>query len=265
MNDHELKRLMNDQLDGVATPQDSERLNRALESSEDARAEYRKLGGVFTSLSRAPMEEPPGDLKQNVMRAIRRRSTAAPAREGWLETIASAFRGRPAFRYAYTFATGAALGVVAFAVISGNLTSRAGIDLGPVTGTMAAPLDEATYQRIGSRDFKLEGGRVLVETLSAKGGILARITMQAPAGTDMTVLFDPDAWGAVAVRQEPAGNEVMLGFGRLSVRIQRFGQSQYLLYLARRGPAGSPLRIAIHSPDGTVHGELETGAPRSGS
>jgi hypothetical protein len=57
----------------------------------------------------------------------------------------------------------------------------------------------------------------------------------------------------------------MLGFGRLSVRIQQFGESQYLLYMARKGPAGSPLRIAIHSPDESVNGELDTRAPGSGS
>ena len=258
MNDQELQRLMNDQLDGVLSPEDSERLSRFLQSSEKAQGEYQRLGRVFTALSQPSLEEPPAELKQNVLRQIRLRSAAAPAREGWLETIVSAFRVRPAFRYAYSFAAGAALGVLAFAVLSGNVMNRAGVDLSPVTGTMMAPSEGVMYQRIASRDFKLRDGRILAETLLAKDQLLARLTLEAAPGTDMVLEFDPAAWGALAVRQETAGNEVMLGSGRLSIRIQRLGQSQYLLYLARRGPAGSPLRIVIHSPDGFVHGGLAT-------
>src|SRR5882672_615300 len=126
MNDQELQRLMNDRLDGVLTPEDLERLTRFLQSSETAQAEYQKLDRVFTALSQIPLEEAPADLKPNVLREIRLRSAAAPAREGWLGTIVSAFRVRPALRYAYSFAAGAALGVLAFAVISGNMMNRAG-------------------------------------------------------------------------------------------------------------------------------------------
>jgi len=265
MNDREMERLINDQLDGVASPEDSERLSKALESREDVRAEYRKLGGVFAALNCVEMEEPPVEIKQNVMRAVRSQAEPAPEREGWLESITAAFRRRPAFRYAYSFAAGTALGVLAFALFSGNLMTRPGWDPRAFTGTMAPSPDAVSYQRIASRDFPLRGGRVLVETLSGKDGVMARVTAEAPKGTEVVLSFDPDAWSAEALRQNPAGNEVMLGSGRLSVRMQQLGESQYLLYLARRGPAGSPLRIAIHSPDGLVHGELETGAPRSGS
>ena len=94
---------------------------------------------------------------------------------------------------------------------------------------------------------------------------MVRISADAPQGTDLVVAFDPADWSPSGMRQQAVGNEVMLGMGRLSVRILRSGQSQYLLYLARRGPAGSPFRISIHSPDGYVHGELETRALRSGS
>ncbi len=265
MNDRELERLMNDQLDGVATPEDSERLNKALEAREDARAGYRRLGGVFGALSRVEMEDPPSHLKQDVLRAIRQRAGAKAARASWVDSISAVFRGRPALRHAYSFAGGAALGVLAFALVTGNLMTKPGLDPSPFTGAMVPPLGAASYKQIGTKDFPLRGGRVLIETLSGRDGVIARIKVRAPKGTDLVLSFPPDAWSATGVAQTGAGNDVMLGFDRLSVRIQQFGDSQYLLYLARRGPAGSPLRIAIHSPDGFIHGELETGAPRSGS
>ena len=262
MNDTKLRQLMNNQLDGVATPEESEQLTRALESREDLRSEYRQLGGVFAVLSRVEMEDPPQELKQNVMRAIRQRDVAS-SRIGWLDSIRAAFRSRTA----YSFAAGAALGILVFALLTGNLMTRMGTDAGPFTGTMARPSRTDSYQRISSRDFVLRTGKGRVEMLSGKEGYLARIVSTAPPGTDLVLSFDAGVWSVEGLRQGLSGNrnEVMLGFGRLSVRIQQSGQSQYLLYLARKEAAGSPLRIAIHSPDESVSGELDVRAPGSGS
>lgn len=263
-NDRELERLMNDQLDGVATPEDSERLSRALESREELRLQYRKLGGVFAGLSRLEMEEPPASLKQGVFRAIQA-SEAFPAREGWLQSIRAFLRERAGFRHAYSLAAGAALGVLAFAILTGNLVTRPDVDSRLFTGTMAPLSPDGMYRHIRSHDFVLRDGHVLAEVLSGKDGLVARFTAEAPPGSSVVVSFDPADWSAAAVRQDSPGNEVMLGTGRLSIRMQRLGQSQYLLYLARKGPAGSPLRIAIDSPDGSAQGELATGSLRSGS
>jgi anti-sigma factor RsiW len=263
-NDRELERLMNDQLDGVATPEESERLSRALESRDEARLQYRKLGAVFAGLSRLEMEEPPASLKQGVLRAIQA-SKAFQARESRLQSIRTFLRGRTGFRQAYSFAAGAALGVLAFAVLTGNLMSRPGADSMLLTGTMAPLVPGGVYRAIGSHVFVLHDGHVLAEALSGKEGLVARLTTEAPLGSSVVVTFDPADWSAAAMRQDPAGNEVMLGTGRVSIRMLRLGQSQYLLYLARKGPAGSPLRISIDSPDGSVQGELATGTLRSGS
>jgi len=264
-NDRELERLMNDQLDGTATPEESERLSRALESREEVRSEYRKLGGVFAALSRIEIEDPPASLKEGILRGIRANDAEEGAKQSWLDSILALVRGRAGFRYAYSFAAGAALGVLAFALLSGNLATRAGSDSRSFTGTMAPFAAERSYQHIGRRDFNLRDGRVLTETLAGPDGLLVRVDADTPVGSELVLSFDPADWSAVGVRQQTTGNEVMLGMGRLSVRMQRIGQSQYLLYLARRGPAGSPLRIAIHSPDGYLQGELETRALRSGS
>ncbi len=264
-SDRELRRLMNDQFDGTATSEESERLNRALESRDDVRLEYKKLGGVFAVLSRIEMEEPPESLKEGVLRSIRAQRSHAPARTGRLRSLAELLYRGAAIRYAYSFAAGAAAAVLVLALLSGNVLTRPGTDSRPFTGTMAPLAIGGSYHHISQRDLVLRDGRISAEALSDRDGFLVRISASAPQGTDLDVAFDPADWSPVGVRQEAAGNEVMLGTGRLSVRIQRSGQSQYLLYLARKGPAGSPFRISIHSPDGYVQGELETRALRSGS
>ncbi len=134
-----------------------------------------------------------------------------------------------------------------------------------MTGAMLPLAGNDTYRLIGSREFTLRQGHVLAEALSGREGFALRLTADVPLGTELVASFEPGDWAVKTVGQIPAGNEVLLGTGRLSVRIQRSGQSQYLLYLARKGTAGSPLRIAIHSSDGFLQGELDTDARTSGS
>jgi hypothetical protein len=190
---------------------------------------------------------------------------AEAERIGWVASLVEAFRSLVTPRQGLALAVGAALGVLGLTVLNGGFGPRAGIDSRSFSGTMA-PLGSASYyQHISSKQFGLRDARIGTDALSAGGEVVARVVANAPAGSEIVVEFDPSDWTATGVKQEPAGNEVMLGSGRLSVRMQSSGTSQYLLYLARKGQAESPLRISIHSPGGYVQGELATGARRSGS
>lgn len=263
--DRELQDLMNAEVDGVATAQESARLRSILETQPGARSEFERLKGVVAALEHLEMEEPPASLKQDVLRSVR--TSAAPARErnGWAASIASWMRGGAGPRQAYSFAAGAALGVLVFALLTGNLMSRPGLDSRSWTGAMLPIRGTDSYRVVSSRAFTLAQGSVLAEALSTRRGLAVRLTSDVPVGTELTLTYQPGDWDVVSVHQETTGNEVMLGTGRLSVRIRRPGHSQYLLELARKGTAGSPLRMAIHSPDGYVQGELDMRALRSGS
>lgn len=260
MKDKEVRRIMNDELDGIAPPEDAARLKRELAGSPETRDEYRKLGGVFAALSRMGMEEPPSDLKQNVLRMIRHAESVS-VRNGWLESLRAAFRKRPVFRYAYSFAAGTALGVAIFALVSRDVGSR----MGPAvfSGAMIPAGDLTGFQNIDRVELGLKEGRVIAETLSREDGLVARVTARAPRGTGIEISFDPGGLRPVALRQASSyGNVALLGFDRLTLTVEQSGESQYLLYLARRGPAGSPLRIIIRTADGFLQSELHTGAPR---
>jgi hypothetical protein len=263
-DDRDLTQLMNRVLDGEASPAESDRLRRALESRPDLKAEYEKLGRAVAAMDRLGMEEPPTSLKQDVMRAVRAKSAPQRGSAGWLGSLTLLLGGGSGIRYGASFAAGAAAAVLAVTLLTGNLTNRLGLDSRSMSGAML-PVRGDTYRVITKRQFNLQQGSVLAEALSGKTGIALRLTSDAPQGTEITVSYEAADWGARSMGQDPAGNEVMLGTGRLSVRMLRAGRSSYLLDLARRGPAESPLRIAIHSPDGFVQGELDTRALRSGS
>jgi hypothetical protein len=263
--DRELHELMNAEMDGVATARESARLRSILETHPEARSEFERLKGVVATLEHLDMEEPPASLKQNILRSVRANAAPASERTGWVASIASWMSGGAGPRQAYSFAAGAALGVLVFAVLTGNLMSRPGSDSRSWTGTMLPVRGAESYRVISSRTFTLPHGSVLAQTLSGRDGFALRLTSDVPVGTELTLTYEPSDWDVASLSQETTGNDVLLGTGRLSVRMRRPGHSQYLLELARSGGAGSPLRMAIHSPDGDVQGELDMRALRSGS
>jgi hypothetical protein len=263
--DRELQELMNAEMDGVATAQESARLRSLLKTRPDARSEFERLKGVVAALEHLEMEEPPASLKQDILRAARTHAAPAPERTGWAARVASWMGGGGGPRQAYSFAVGAALGVLVLALLTGNLLSRPGSDSRSWTGTMLPLRGTEGYRVINSRTFTLAQGSFLAQALSGRGGFAVKLAGDLPVGSELELTYEPSDWDVVSLTQETTGNEVLLGTGRLSVRMRRPGHSQYLLELARKGTAGSPLRMAIHSPDGYVQGELDMRALRSGS
>ena len=266
MNDRELWRLMNDQLDGVATPKDSDTLKRHLAESPEARAKFRELSEVCASLNRVEMVDPPADLIPNVVNSIRRRAASAPPRAGWMEMIVGAFQGRPALRYAYPLVAGLGVAVLAVALINGNALMRSPKADNPFAGTMLPTSSLSDFERVDGREYQIQGGRVVVETLTSKDGLVARVEARGPVGTEIAVSYNPANLTAVALRQRHSGrNDISIAEGVLQIRINEADENQYLLYLARTRPGGSPLRVVVRSAAEIYQGELQLGAPRSGN
>ena len=68
MRDDEFDRLVNDELDGVATPEQKAELARRLAEGESARARYQEIQTVFGMLDRIESVDPPPSLRGSVLR-----------------------------------------------------------------------------------------------------------------------------------------------------------------------------------------------------
>ena len=120
MIDDQDERLLQDELDGVASPEGSKRLRERLAQSAEVRARQRELETVARALDQVRMEETPVDLKEGVLAVIAAAERPGPARTGWLENPGGASRGRPVLAWAYPFLAGAVAGGLLIAVATGN-------------------------------------------------------------------------------------------------------------------------------------------------
>jgi hypothetical protein len=256
MIDDQDERLLQDELEGVASPEESKRLQDRLAQSAEVRARRRELKMVARALDQVRMEEAPADFKAGVMAAISAAERPAPARTGWLGNPGGALRGRPVLAWAYPFLAGAVAGGLLIALATGNLAPRARTDL-PVSGAMLPGSEQGAL--VDRRDLRLGTARVAVETRRAPDGVHVGFDLAQARGAELTLEFDSAALQPVGLRWErPGRHQAELGAGTLRLRVAEDGRGTALLSPSRAGDA--PILVKFRHEGGSTEAVLHTAA-----
>ena len=254
MNDKDIERLLQDELEGVATPEESERLQGLLARSEQARARRDELRALFQALSQVPREDAPMELKEGVMAAIAAGHETATVRTGPLDALRAALRGLRNPAWASPFLAGAVAGGVVIALVAGLLGPRARTDL-PVTGTMSPQPPEGTTVR----QQELTPGQTLlpVEARRVAGGVQVRFAAPPGRPIELTLEYDPAMLRPVELRwTRPGDHRAAFVPGR--ARLELTGGDQGALLFAPAGAGDATIRVTMQSEQGTVQGTFHT-------
>ena len=257
MKDDELDRLIQDELDGVATPEEVSRLKQGLAEGEANRAKYREMQTVFGLLDRLEMVEPPPDLKPNVLRAIEPRAQSAKSGSGMLARVKSTFQRRPRFRFAYPFALGAAVGALALALATGRFGPIGRDRDSDLSGSMLPRTSLTAGDVLDRAHLELDTAQMTTVTRAHQDGVAVQIGIQSAGEVDFGVRFDPARFAPVGFRQpESAPGHVDLREG--AFWIHQRGSGRYELILKSLKDSGPPLQVVLRSGDRSVEGVLRT-------
>ncbi|HEY2954128.1 MAG TPA: hypothetical protein VGK89_02625 [Candidatus Eisenbacteria bacterium] len=249
MNSETLERLMNDVLDGVATPEERALLERHLETDPAARARHRELQGVFELLARVPMEDPPPELRTEVSLALAASSrTHGPARRApaWTESMRAAFVRRPGLGAASAFAAGALAVAIAVLALTRSLGPAApGL---PVSGTMARPAP-GPESLLDTREARVEGATFTITTRRGGDPWTVELAVRAAAPTEIELEFDPERLAVEDVHWS-APAEVHATPGR--VRLGAGADVRYRLAFRARGEPSADLSATLRSGKGSA-------------
>lgn len=218
---------------------------------------------VARILDRVTLEDPPADLRQNVIRAIGTRPE--PSRQGWFETFRSEFRQR-FFPRVIPFAAGAAAGLIVFALASGSGLWR-GTGSMPSDGAMA-PLVGGTGSVAGGKagakvdDQSFELGRANVRFEVFRSNDRAVVAVQADAADPVLVTIQlPPGSSRVERLVTVPSSRGGVEYGPSWVRMRQSGRDRAEIGLVVGSGAGdAPIRIAIEASGGTVRGALRASA-----
>jgi hypothetical protein len=257
VRDDEFDRLVNDELDGVATPEEKASLARRLAESEVDRARYQEIQAVFGMLDRVESVEPPPSLRGDVLRAVGSRARARSERPGWRGLLETGFGKRPGLGLGYAFVAGAVVGALAFAVGTG-VFDRAGLRGSEVRGTMLPP---PSGRRVDLIQLAVKGAQATGEAWTSGGGEIAvRLEMHAAGPFEAHIMFDPERYVPMSLRRlEPSGGRLDLRRGEIQVSDR--GSGRFELRLKAVGQDRPPLRVWIGTAGGSAQGMLEPRQP----
>jgi len=251
VNREQFERIANDEVDGVATPEEREALRRHLDGNPEARDSYRELQELVGTLNQVGLESPPPDLKPSILRAATSRAKApAPVTVGgfWRSLLAGVFRSVP-WREAVPFAAGVGVGVLAIAMVSGNLVGNSRDSLSNLRGTMMPQDTHRGEPPAEKKVVAVAGARVTVTTWESGSDVTLRIEVEPGLAGEAAVEVSGSNLRLSNLRVSPpgAGNATV---GPTGIRIgQRAGEGvgEYVLQLRSEEAHPAPLEVLVRS------------------
>jgi anti-sigma factor RsiW len=212
MIERDYERLIQDVLDGQASPAEVQRLNAWLATSEEGRTRMRELEGLFATLHRVPFVEMPQGLTNDVQQAIRAR---AASRENVRKPVALT-GPRLKMRLAMVFAAGIAAGVIGWGALTGILNPE-----GPGRERLVGTMMPSGPPRAGTVSRSWSSGSLRVESVVWRSGSSRwlRLRVEGPPA-DVELRFDPEALSPATVRQSEPSARVVINPGRIQIQAQ---------------------------------------------
>jgi hypothetical protein len=238
MIDDTYQEIIEKEIDGTATPEESARLARYIEAHPEARSYYEEVTQLSAILGSVSEAEPPDRLKQETMASIRARHSVPRRREGWYETFVRIFTVRRPVPYAFSFGAGIAVGILVLSLASRTPVPESIHDR--VSGMMIPDAALEDFQGVASRTIDVDGIRGTVSTKSNEDIVLAEIEISSPGEIEIVVELPKDGL-------RPLGH---------------FGEGSYAIILERGAELVSPLRVKLYSGEILFDGTLPTVPPR---
>jgi hypothetical protein len=206
MSYEELGRDISDMIDGVATPRQAERLQRAISGDPEAAELFRQMRELDTVLRDSPSERAPADLKAAVLESVEALRRPRPAADGWFATLVASFSRRPKLGFACAFSAGLGTGVLLLVLAtrgpwpdlqnhertSGTMINQPAINQSPPGGDRSATLNVREHRVTLTTPQGGAGDDVRLE-VEGQGPIA--ITLRGVAPTDSVVRLEVEAAG----------------------------------------------------------------------
>lgn len=169
MNEERYQELLNGEIDGINSVENSRELREYLEHNQKAMELYRELCETLSIFSEAGEIDPPQDLRSRILSSVAEVNGHAGRRSG-LASFFDVFRSGTRRGFAYTFAAGVVIGIIILAVV--YRFAPVGGDFDRLTGTVSyrdgaeyrlEPIEITLPELTGSISFVCNKDRIRAE------------------------------------------------------------------------------------------------------
>jgi len=249
--------LMNTEIDGVNTDEQSRELAAFLESNEEAREYFDGLRATARTINSIRNVDAPASLYHRVMSRITRPAEHAHGAHASYESrggVGDWLRGlfaRPQLRLATSFAVGLAIGVTIYAVITDDGSFRQPLDLSEFAGTMATLDSRNGLDQIADLDVSLAGVSGYVRLHQTGETVIADVALESDRPIQWVLSYDAAEVTLDGFRH--LGRPGDFSSTTSETRATLNGENRYVLLFKESAGVPSPMTLRIYSDDKVVY------------
>ena len=259
MLDERILDLINKEIDGVIAPAEQAMLDGYRAQNPEVAVMESELRAVALALGEVRAVEAPVSLKARVMRSILPQPRHESAARRILTPVLDFFRAPSGLKVAYAFSFGIVAGIALFALYA-SVRSPGSVDTADLTGTMI----------IGGSAGSVEVGPVValtgdgvsgsIETQFAHSLAILKVNVSSSDNIRAEFTYDPSL---LAVRAIQRGTDARtdLAVSGNKVEVRSVGNDGFTLYLDRKSPVASPVRVALYAGEKLVYTRDIASAP----
>lgn len=274
--------LMNTEIDGVNTDEQSKELASFLETHDEAREHFDGLRAAMKAIASVRVASAPPGLFSRVMSQVSNSVAHAPAGDtpardtpardtpardaphksqgGGLGDWLRAMFARPQLRLATSFAAGLAIGVTVYAIVTDDGSFRQPFDLSEFAGTMARFEDTATPERLAALaksfdqiadvDVSVAGVSGYFHLHHSGKTVIADVALSSDHEIQWSLEYEADEVTLDGFRQ--LGEAAEFSSTASQTRVTLDGENRYVLLFRTHDGTLSAMTLRIYSNDKVV-------------
>jgi len=240
--------LMNGELDGVNSSEESKELFGYMDANPEARQYFQEFCEAARIFDRVEELEPPHHLRKSIMAAIDKTSHVSPAviakeNIGVMGAIKEAFRFRSQPSHAFAFAAGLLLGLVVFGAIWQLNPSSDSLNFENLYGSINSQVEAGKGVTSGDIAIDLPGISGSTRALYHEDNILIRLNLDSEKQVQVSFQYDQhmacQSWRAA----DPSTCDMVVT-GK-ETKLDHRGSGTYDILLLDAESIRSPIRMQI--------------------
>lgn len=241
--------LMNGEIDGANTPEESSELRRHLETHPEAQRYYDELNEIGRTFSELKELDPPKELRGRILASVAGRRRR-PQRGSYLTRIRERLMPRARPRYAFAFVTGVLVGFCVFAVPSIVMLRGAESRADRLYGTLTTGRDATEILSSECIPFDLPEvhGSACVEHSTA----VVQANLDLFSEEEIQVVFEYDDFVRFEGFKALDETEHTMHVEGNRAELTHVGDCDYVLVFSDARSSGSPIYLSITDQDGVI-------------
>lgn len=225
--------LINKEIDGVNTPEESKKLKAYLAESKEAHNYYNEMISVSETLSKSEEIEPEPELKAGILNLIKYDKHTVRERKNLLEFLFSGFEIKLQYKYTLFFTGGLIAGIALLFILNGDPNSN----ISNFRSTIF--FKKADHIQFSRDDITYE-----VDIKYSKKTIIVELVVNSAREIEIVFYYDKTDVSFNSFKQQKnIDNKLTISEDEL--RLNSYGENRYIIQFNNKTTNDTPIRIKL--------------------